>query len=321
MTLENLSTIVIGSINTDIVGLGFPSLLGSGEIGYGERVLIGPGGKSRNIAQMIAALSGSGKVAMIGRTTQDPFGLWRTPVDALISAGVDCQGVRFVRFDPDGSWPGLALISVDCQGKQHIYVIEGVNSQFSPEDIEVNDQLFRAASQNDGCLVATMELPVGTAIYGIEKAKRHGLKVLLDPGGMRCGVDYSPVVSSDVFLFKPNEQEAEIITGGRVTDLKSAKRIAVALTKLGPQNVLLTMAEQGAVLANADGVTHIPVPFVNGGDARDATGCGDQVMAAICSSLLDGKSVIDACMLAVRAGTLQFYREGIVPVRELELVD
>lgn len=317
--MKHISTIVIGSMNTEIVGFGFPALLKPGQTSHGEKAKIGAGGKSRNIAQMVAALIGQGKVAMLGRTSQDPYGLWRCPVDALLEAGVDCSGIRFVRFDQD-NWPGLSLITTDQEGERTISVVEGVNREFCPEDLESADHLFRQAARNDGIFITTLEHPLGTVLFGIEKAKRHGLRVLIDPGGMRAGLDYASVLSKDVFLFKPNEEEAEKITGGKVRDVESAKKVARALLKLGPRHVLLTIGERGAVLASENGLNHIPVPSVNGGTARDATGCGDQVMAALSAQLLKEKSVIDACLTAVRAGTLQYYREGIIPLREPELL-
>jgi hypothetical protein len=53
---DDILVVVVGGLNTDIVGLGFENLVGSGPIAYGERLLIGPGGKWRNMAQMMAAL-------------------------------------------------------------------------------------------------------------------------------------------------------------------------------------------------------------------------------------------------------------------------
>ncbi|MBC7999411.1 MAG: bifunctional hydroxymethylpyrimidine kinase/phosphomethylpyrimidine kinase [Leptolyngbya sp.] len=319
MSFDKLSAIVIGSINTDIVGLGFPGLLKPGEIGYGTKMKVGPGGKSRNIAQMLATLLGSARVAMIGRTTQDPFGLWRPPVDALIEAGVDCSGIRFVRFDKESGWPGIALIPVASDGTQQIYVIEGVNAQFSEEDLEKSDHLFKAAARNRGLLALTMEIPIDTAIFGIKKAKAHGLKVMMDPGGTRQGLDISALITSDIFLLKPNEQEASLLTGLEIVDRESAVKAARQLVSMGPEHVLLTCGAHGALLASKDGEVHIECPKLELADTKDATGCGDQTMATICATLQRGKDIQTAAGLAVLSGTLQFYREGIVPVSEHEL--
>ena len=52
-----MQTIVIGSLNTDLVATGIKQFPTPGEHVYGKELLIGAGGKSRNIADMIAHLS------------------------------------------------------------------------------------------------------------------------------------------------------------------------------------------------------------------------------------------------------------------------
>jgi bifunctional ADP-heptose synthase (sugar kinase/adenylyltransferase) len=47
---------------------------------------------------------------------------------------------------------------------------------------------------------------------------------------------------------------------------------------------------------------------------QDETGCGDQVMAALCAFLSGGEDLQSAAAKAILAGTLQFYRTGIQPI-------
>lgn len=319
MNFDSLSALVIGSFNTDIVGFGFPTLVKQGEIGYGTKLKVGPGGKSRYVGQMLAALLGQGKVAMVGRTTQDPFGLWRPPVDALIEAGVDCSGIRFVRFDKETGWPGITLIAMDEEGKKHTYVVEGVNSELSPDDLLQSDHLFRAVARNKGMLILSMEIPLGTAIFAIQKANEHNVKVMMDPGGARAGVDVASLVNGDIFLLKPNDDEAEKITGIKIRDNNSAIEAAKKLLSMGPQYVLLTRGKEGAVLASKDGQKLIECPKVGHSETGDATGCGEQSFAAMCASIDRGRDIETAANAAVLAGTLQYYREGVMPITEQDL--
>lgn len=319
MSFDSLSALVIGSFNTDIVGFGFPTLVKQGEIGYGTKLRVGPGGKSRYVGQMLAALLGQGKVAMVGRTTQDPFGLWRPPVDALIEAGVDCSGIRFVRFDKETGWPGITLMAMDEDGKKHTYVVEGVNSELSPDDLLQSDHLFRAVSRNKGMLILSMEIPFGTAIFAIQKAREHHIKVMLDPSGARGGSDVASLINSDIFLLKPNDEEAEHLTGIKIKDNDAAIEAARKLVAMGPQHVLLTRGKDGAVLASKDGEKLIECPQVSDSAMGDATGCGEQSFAAMCASLHRGKDIHTAANLAVLAGTLQYHREGVVPITEKDL--
>ena len=85
--------IVVGGLNTEIVAVGIDELLGRGELSRSGEVLIGPGGKSSNIARMSSCLLGEGRVFMIGKTSTDPYGLWEVPVKALREAGVNTEHV------------------------------------------------------------------------------------------------------------------------------------------------------------------------------------------------------------------------------------
>lgn len=319
MSFDSLSALVIGSFNTDIVGFGFPPLVKQGEIGYGSKLQVVPGGKSRYVGQMLAALLGHGKVAMVGRTTQDPFGLWRPPVDALIEAGVDCSGIRFVRFDKETGWPGISLVVMDEAGAKQTYVVEGVNAELSPDDLGQSDHLFRSVARNKGMLILSMEIPFGTAIFAVQKAREHHIKVMMDPGGARGGSDVSTLVNSDVYLLKPNEDEAQNLTGIKITDDESAIQCARKLVDMGPQHVLLTRGAQGAVFASKDGEKLIQCPDTGENDPGDATGCGEQSLAAICASIYRGKDMQTAANLAVLAGTLQYRRAGVQPITEKDL--
>lgn len=312
-----IKIIVPGGLNTDVIASKVSKLAASGEV-VGEELKIGPGGKSRNIAQMIAALTGKDTVAMLGKTTKDPFGLWKVPYDALVTAGVNVEHVEVSEFT--GIFPGVALISVDKQGNNQIYVLPGINNTFSSVDIDVAVNLFEQAGKNSGTLALSLEMPLPTALHAIDVANQHELRVVLDPGGMEAGVDYSALLQKKIFLLKPNEHETEMLSGVKVVDLDSAKHAAEILMRSGPQNVLITAGVHGAYLVTKNSSTHIPIPNITtNSNEKDATGCGDQTMATICALLSEGKDIIEAAKIGILSGTLQFHKAGITPVTQEEL--
>ncbi len=320
MALEKISIIVPGGLNTDIVGSGVPEIVSKGELSYGGKIKIGPGGKSRNVAQMISVLTEREKVAMIGKTSKDPFGLWKPPIDALNESGVNTDFVKIVDFKETGNFPGIALIPVDKNGNNQIYVLPGINEDFSPEDIDDSEALFKNASKNDGILALSLELPLRTAIRAIKTGNEHNLRCVLDPGGISKDADYSELLSKDIFLIKPNEHEAKILTGITVTDLASARQSAMILLEKGIKNVLITQGKEGAYLFSRSHEEHIPSPDISISSIKDETGCGDQTMATLCAYLSEGLDMIKAARYAVLSGTLQFHKEGIKPVTKDELM-
>lgn len=313
------SIIVAGYINTDVVALGIRQFVEPGEHVLGEELHIGPGGKSRNIANMIAKLMDSGNVAMIGRTARDPFNLWKVPIEALQEAGVNTDHISFAR-DDSGEWPSVALIPVNKEGQNEIFLVPGAGQGFSPADIDAAEDLFKITSQHNGLFVLTLECPLPTARHAIHKAKNLGLRVVLDPGGIDSSMALEDLLSAGLYLIKPNEHEAKVLTGVDPVDFRSARLVAKKLRAKGVENILLTAGAEGAYLFTADDELHIPIPRVHtSGQDYDATGCGDQAMAALCASLQAGEPVESAARRAVLAGTLQFHRRGIQPLSRDDL--
>lgn len=318
--LDNLSIIVIGGLNTDIVALGAKKLLLAGEHTYAEKLHIGPGGKSRNIAQMIAALQDNKRVAMVGKTSKDPFGFWKFPVEALQKSGVNTEFIEILPFEETKQFPGIALIPVDKEGKNQIYVIPGITNDFLPKDIDNADELFKSVAKNRGVLVLTLELPFESALHSIKKANNYGIKVLFDPGGIDDEKNYSELLKQGIYLIKPNEHEAKILTGVEVKDFESAKKAANELLKHNIQNVFITFGSRGGFFFNKSIEKHIPVPNIKVDSANnDETGCGDQTMASLTVALSDGLELVEATEQAILAGTIQFYKPGIAPVTKAEL--
>lgn len=314
-----MQTIVIGSLNTDLVATGIKQFPKPGEHVYGKELLIGAGGKSRNIADMIAHLAPENTVAMVGRTVKDPYGLWKLPMDALAKSTVNTDYVNVLNYEEANKLPGIALIPVDEQGNNQIFVLPGISDDFSPSDIDSAAELFQTVGANNGYLVLTLECPLDTAIFAVKQANKHGLKVLFDPGGLQADDNIDELVQAGVFLIKPNEHEAKMLTDIDVTDFDTAKQAAAKLQTKGIKNVFITHGVNGAYLFTETDQKHIPIPQVEAGNERDETGCGDQTMAAICALLQDGKSLSEAAQLAVLAGTLQFHRTGIKPVSKKDL--
>jgi len=149
-------------------------------------------------------------------------------------------------------------------------------------------------------------------------SERLGLRVLLDPGGIRSDADVKALFASPLYLIKPNEHETRILTGMSVSTLDDARRAAREFLSRGVANVMITLGKEGALFYNEHTDVHIPIPDVAGSDV-DETGCGDQTMAALCARLMAGADLLAAARTAVLAGTLQFHKLGIIPLTAAEL--
>ena len=318
MSCTDIGLIVIGGLNTDIVALGAERLLSPGELTRSGRLLVGPGGKSCNLARMASPLIAPRKVAMIAKTCRDPFGLWKVPVDALRDAGVNTDFLKIEDFATAGKYPGVALIPVDRNGENQIYCVPGINDAFQPRDIADAAGLF-PGTDSERMLALTLELPLETALYAVRKAFSAGMKVILDPGGIAEGEDYRELLASGIYLLAPNEHEARVLTGIEVEGMASAREAAAELFSKGVENIVLTHGERGAYVFSRGREKHVKAACSGEPLCADATGCGDQVTAVLCAEILRRKDVIEAGKTAVLAGTLQYQRPGIRPVTREEL--
>lgn len=254
---------------------------------YANKFKIGAGGKSRNIAQMIATLTSRNVVAMIGKSLKDPFNLWLLPINALKDAGVVIDYVKILDSHKTIKFPGIAVIPVDKEGNNSIYVIPGINDDFSKEDIDSASEVIK----NARFMVVTFERPIKTSLYAIELANKFGVRVLLDPGGISEAKDPSEVLKQKLFLLKPNEHEAQTLTGIEVKDFLSAKKAAKKLLSSNIENLLITHGRNGAYFFTNHHEEHIKIPSVQATDTKDETGCGNQTIAAITAFLNEGKDV------------------------------
>lgn len=313
---RNHLVIVPGGLNVDIIGLGVDKIIGEGELTLGGELKIGPGGKARNMAQMSAVYLGAGKVAMVGCTSQDPFGLWKIPLQSLKDAGVSTRFVKVLSFEEaERKFPGVALIPVDKEGRNQIYVLPGVNEDLDKKVIDEAQELF--GGEGPKIMIMALEIPMETAEYCIEKAASNGIRVILDPGGVSGPID--EILDQRIYLLKPNEHEAKILTGVEVNDMETAWDSARLMVSRGVGNVFITCGKRGGYLFSSEHSLHIPTPDVGDSCICDETGCGDQVTAMVASCLAEGRSLLEAAQLSILAGTLQYHRAGIQPVERDEI--
>ena len=106
----------------------------------------------------------------------------------------------------------------------------------------------------------------------------------------------------------PNETEAEILTGVKVTDAASARQAADALKALGVRHVVVTMGSRGCYSADTDTVYPcLPVKAV------DCVAAGDTFNGGFVVALAEGKSVAEAIEFGQKAAAISVTRVGAQP--------
>ncbi|MFI0352757.1 ribokinase [Actinomadura sp. 9N407] len=277
---------MVGSVNADLV-IGVDRRPAPGETVLGSDLATYPGGKGAN--QAVAAARLGARAAILGRIGDDGHGALLR--DALAAAGVD---LAHLIVTPGPS--GVALITVDTGGDNSIIVSPGANARLLPSDVERARDMLAGAS----VVSFQLEIPLETVEAAARTAAGAGARVVLNlspPAELPVGV----LELCDPLVV--NEHEAAFLLGHR----DEPEAMAAELLARGPRSVLITLGADGALVADASGVTAIASPKV---EAVDTTGAGDAFTAALCLRLARGDALPDAARYAARVGAAAVREPG-----------
>lgn len=292
--------LIVGSSNTDMVikTQKFPS---PGETILGGKFLMNAGGKGAN--QAVAAARTGGNVTFVGKIGNDIFG--KQAVQQLKEEGIN---VDFVSVDEENP-SGVALITVDSKGENSIVVAPGSNGTLSSSDF---DKASNVLDESEYVLMQ-LEIPISTVEHIAQMAGKKQKKVVLNPAP---AARLSDELLKNISIITPNESEAELLTGIKVTDEQSALKAASLLHAKGIETVIITMGAAGAFLLSQGKHEIIRAPKV---EPVDTTAAGDTFNGALVVALSEGKSITESIVFANKAAAISVTRIGAqasVPYRK-----
>ncbi len=282
---------VIGSTNMDLVATA-PRIPVTGETLTGRDFFMVPGGKGAN--QAVAAAKLGANVLFVARLGKDNFA--EASLENFKNVGIDTRYVEQL----DGVPSGIAMIAIDDNGKNSIIVVPGANAKLSPQDVlAAQADIARAA-----VVVCQLEVPLETVEQAAKVAKQNNIPFILDPAPV---VPLSDELLAMVDIIKPNEIEAQMITGVKVTDFDSASKAADVLFAKGVKNVMITLGSNGFMIATKQGRELIANHTVK---AVDSTAAGDTFTGAMACRLAAGDSLRQAAIYANAAAALSVTKLG-----------
>jgi ribokinase len=169
-------------------------------------------------------------------------------------------------------------IFVDPSGQNRIIVVKGANDALGRADVDAAAPVLEQAA----CIVLQFEIPLETVAHTVAFARRRGIRTIVNPAPA-LPVDLATLEGVDYFV--PNQTEAGMLTGLPVGTRPEIDACAKTLVDRGLRNVIVTLGEQGAWLANAEGSEAIAGVRVA---AIDTTGAGDAFIGSFAAFLTEG---------------------------------
>ncbi|HRA07523.1 MAG TPA: ribokinase [Propionicimonas sp.] len=286
--------VVVGSINVDLT-VRSAHIPRPGETVPGSGPVIMPGGKGAN--QAVAAARLGANVSLIGAVGTDAYA--DVALRGLRDAGVQLDHVAQV----DGPC-GMAFITVDDQGENCIVVVPGANGHVDAARInEVADVIASAQ-----LVVLQCELPLAAIERTIELARGRILLNLAPavPLSTNC------LLSADPLIVNEHEARQALALLGALPSNSEEDDLTVAeaLLAQGLKSLIVTRGAEGALVADAEGMTSIPSASVT---VVDSTGAGDAFVGGVSAALARGASLRDAVRYGVQVGAYACTRPGAQP--------
>lgn len=285
--------ICLGAINWDI-NLFMERLPREGEEVPVKEIQRVSGGTAANVSVAAARILGENRVAFIGALGEDPIA--EDQIRILKAEGVDPSGILIV----PGEESGQAYISISETGANEIHTYFGANLKITGDHISDPERLELVKSSK---ICVIMDPPVETAKRMAEECRKHGVKVIWDPGVYaEDGLDALLPTLENVDYFILNHIEYENLLGtsdpktvsnelGRNTD------DLTCIIKHGADGCVLCESDGTIIQMEAAPISKMGLKVVN------TVGCGDAFIGGFASGLVDGLSHIDALRRASAAGS------------------
>ena len=296
----NKTLTVLGSINADHV-ISVPYFAKPGETLTGENYRITYGGKGAN--QAVAAARLGANIAFIGCIGDD--GIGGSMKKAFEQDGIDSTNIHTVAQE----MTGMAFIQVAQSGENSIVLARGANAHLDEQIVRQSETQIARSDY----LLMQLETPISAVTLAAQIAKQHGVQVVLNPAPAQ---PLSDELLALIDIITPNETEAEILTGVRVTDEQSAVESARVFHQKGIDCVMITLGAKG-VFISQHGEHRIIKGFRV--QAVDTTAAGDTFNGGFVTALLEGQSINDAIRFGQAAAAISVTRKGAqssIPTRQ-----
>ena len=156
-------------------------------------------------------------------------------------------------------------------------------------------------------LAGSIPKTMPTDIYEriMERLQEKDVKFIVDT----TGESLLKVLKYNPFLIKPNHHELGELFGVKLNSKEEVIEYAKKLKDMGAQNVIISMAGDGAVLIDSNG--DVITSNVPKGVVKNSVGAGDSMVAGFIAGYLNSEKIEDGFKLGVATGSASAFSEGL----------
>ena len=167
---------------------------------------------------------------------------------------------------------------------------ENLNSLF--------DKIKKINSEDILVLAGNVQKSVPRDVYSqIQNiCAKNNVKVIVDT----TGKSLMNTLKNKPFLIKPNNHELSEVLNVNIDNIDDTIYYAKKLVDIGAQNVIISMAGDGALLICDEGVYKATTPK---GEVKNCVGAGDSLIAGFLASYYREKDILKAFKLSVATGS------------------
>jgi 1-phosphofructokinase len=243
-----------------------------------------PGGKGINVSRVLNNFSVENvALGFLGGFTGE-----------FINNFLTREGVKtdFVKINED------TRINVKLKAEEETE-INGAGPVISHDHLEsLYEKLNKLKEEDIIVLAGNVQKNLPRDIYSQiqERLKDKKLKFVVDTTGEAL----VSTLKNKPFLIKPNSSELEEIFGVNINTREEIINYGEKLLNMGAENVVVSMAAEGALLICKDGVYHASAPK---GEVKNSVGAGDSLIAGFIAQFTRSGDIVEAFRWGAATGS------------------
>ncbi len=258
-----------------------------------------PGGKGINVSQVLNNLGHNSIIlGFVGGFTGEYI------EEKLKEKNIKCD---FIKINQD------TRINVKIKNGNSETEINGKKLEVSDEQLKELFCKIEGVKKGD-ILVLSGSIPnsLNNNIYEeISKNVMDGVKIVVDT----TGEGLKKVLNQKPFLIKPNNHELEEMFNVKLEKMDDIIKYGKKLQEMGAENVVISMAGDGALLITEKETYLSNVPK---GIVKNSVGAGDSLVGGFMAGIENGEEILECFKMGVASGSASAFSDELCKKEEVE---